>query len=105
METEKTTERTMKAGEVAELLQVTRACVYRWARSGKLPSLRVGGALRFERGAVLVTAKYAGRRASSRGWRADGRGDFVAEVEARRTEGNPEFPAMVEKARRRRRRK
>lgn len=92
----------MKVGEVAELLGVTRACVYRWARRGVVPSLRIGGALRFERGAVLVAGVYRPKRKPAKRRRKE---DFVDEVVAQRTAENIDFPAMVERARAKRRRR
>lgn len=39
--------RLLTADEVAEILRVGRATVYRWAEQGWLPAIRVGGTVRF----------------------------------------------------------
>ena len=40
------------AADVGELLGVTPRTVYLWARTGRLPSFRVGGAVRFRRSEI-----------------------------------------------------
>lgn len=35
------------AADVASFLKVDKETVYRWAKAGKLPSVRIGSALRF----------------------------------------------------------
>jgi len=40
-------ERLLTANEVAEILRVGRATVYRWAEQGWLPAIRVGNTVRF----------------------------------------------------------
>lgn len=47
-----TREDVMTAAQVAEMLNVSRAAVYRLARSGQLPSVRLGRTVRFLREAV-----------------------------------------------------
>ena len=42
------------AEEVAELLRVEVKTIYSWANVGKIPSLKVGSCLRFDREKVLV---------------------------------------------------
>lgn len=42
----------MTAGEVAKLFRVSPMTVYRWADSGTLSAIRVGGTLRFRRSDV-----------------------------------------------------
>lgn len=42
-----TRERRLNAAEVAELLDVHRATIVRWANSGKLKSVRIGKKYRF----------------------------------------------------------
>ncbi len=39
--------RLLTANEVAEILRVGRATVYRWAEQGWLPAIRVGNTVRF----------------------------------------------------------
>lgn len=39
--------RLLTAHEVAEILRVGRATVYRWAEQGRLPAIRVGSTVRF----------------------------------------------------------
>lgn len=39
----------LTAAEVASLLRVTSPTIYRWADDGTLPSVRVGGVVRFRR--------------------------------------------------------
>lgn len=43
----------LTADEVATALRVTTSSVYRWAKDGTLPSLRVGDTIRFRRADVL----------------------------------------------------
>ena len=38
----------MSVKHVAELFNVSELTVYRWAKSGKIPSFNVGGVIRFE---------------------------------------------------------
>lgn len=38
---------TLTAGEFAETLQVEESTIYRWARDGVVPSIRIGGVVRF----------------------------------------------------------
>ncbi|UKJ44262.1 helix-turn-helix domain-containing protein [Lysinibacillus sp. ACHW1.5] len=38
----------LTAKKVAELFNVTELTVYRWAKSGKVPSFNVGGVIRFD---------------------------------------------------------
>lgn len=42
----------LTASEVAEALRVSVGWVYRQSRLGKLPSFRLGGALRFRRASI-----------------------------------------------------
>lgn len=44
--------RLLTVDQVAEILQVSRASVYRWAESGALPAVRLGRAVRFHPEAV-----------------------------------------------------
>lgn len=44
----------LTATEVAEILNVSRGLIYRLAASGRLPYLRVGGAIRFDPEAVIA---------------------------------------------------
>lgn len=46
--------RLLKVAEVAELLGVSRRTIYKWARSGVLPSVKIGGVLRFKPDAVTA---------------------------------------------------
>ena len=39
----------LTATQVAEALAVTTSTVYRWAKDGTLPQMRVGGSVRFRR--------------------------------------------------------
>jgi excisionase family DNA binding protein len=50
--------------EVAQRLKVSRSWVYAKAESGALPSLRVGGMLRFDPGAVRRFAQEGPREAT-----------------------------------------
>jgi len=47
--------------EVAEFLQLSRSWVYQHAEAGKLPCIRIGGALRFEPEAIRAWVKQASR--------------------------------------------
>jgi len=38
--------------EVAEATQLARSTVYQWARDGRLPSIKMGAAVRFDREAI-----------------------------------------------------
>jgi predicted DNA-binding transcriptional regulator AlpA len=40
----------LRAAEVADLLQVSRECVYQYARLGILPSIKISDVLRFDSG-------------------------------------------------------
>ncbi len=40
------------ADEVAEATQLARSTVYQWATDGRLPSIKMGAAVRFERDAI-----------------------------------------------------
>lgn len=42
----------MTAQEVAALLRVSSASVYRWAEDGTLDAIRIGGVVRFKRAEV-----------------------------------------------------
>lgn len=53
----------MTAAEVAELFRVTRQCVTRLARKGKLPAIRLGATWRFNRAEI----KRLGRLESGEG--------------------------------------
>jgi excisionase family DNA binding protein len=44
----------LRVTELAEILNVSRQFLYELAASGKLPSLRVGGAVRFDPAAVAA---------------------------------------------------
>jgi excisionase family DNA binding protein len=46
--------RAMKANEVAQFLAVSRITVYKMAKAGRLPSFRVGTAVRFDPRAVAA---------------------------------------------------
>lgn len=37
----------LKAAEVAKILRITTAQVYKLARAGEIPSIRIGGSVRF----------------------------------------------------------
>jgi excisionase family DNA binding protein len=47
--------KTLRPDEVASVLSLSRRTVYRWVRSGRLPSLRLGGSIRVLR-EDLITA-------------------------------------------------
>lgn len=38
----------LRVKKVAELFNVTELTVYRWAKSGKIPSFNIGGVIRFD---------------------------------------------------------
>ncbi len=44
----------LKVRDVAAMLQMSRSWVYGRARSGDLPCIRLGGALRFDKAALLA---------------------------------------------------
>lgn len=44
----------MKVSELAEILRCHKGTIYRLARRGHIPAIRVGGGLRFEAGRVLA---------------------------------------------------
>lgn len=44
---------TVSIAEAAELLKVSRYTAYRWARSGHLPTLRIGGTVRVKTAPLL----------------------------------------------------
>jgi excisionase family DNA binding protein len=63
-------ERLLRPEDVAELLAVSKATVYRLARSGELASVKVRGLFRFRRQAVadfLAAAERPTRRSPLRG--------------------------------------
>jgi excisionase family DNA binding protein len=63
-------ERLLRPEDVANLLAVSRATVYRLARSGELASVEVRGMFRFRRQAVadfLAAAERPARRSPLRG--------------------------------------
>jgi excisionase family DNA binding protein len=41
-----------RASDVARVLNVSRSTVYAWAEAGLLPTVRIGGAIRFDLAAV-----------------------------------------------------
>jgi excisionase family DNA binding protein len=45
-------EKLMNAKDVAAVLKLSRSTVYRLVNSGKLPTIRIGGALRFSPSAI-----------------------------------------------------
>jgi excisionase family DNA binding protein len=57
----------VRAGEVAELLGVSERTVLRLAAQGRIPSLRVGSAVRFDLEAVMAALRDP---ADSKGHRA-----------------------------------
>ena len=64
----------LTAGEVAQTLKVEASTVYRWARDGVVPSVRVGGTVRIPADALdaLSTTVDAGRR-----WRRESPVDLL----------------------------
>ena len=42
----------VKAADIARIYNVTKECVFRWAKDGKIPSLRFAGTVRFDETAV-----------------------------------------------------
>ena len=44
----------LTAGEVADLLRVSAATVYRWAEDATLSAVRIGGVVRFRRSDVMA---------------------------------------------------
>lgn len=44
----------LTAGEVADLLRVSSATVYRWADDHTLSALKIGGVVRFRRSEVMA---------------------------------------------------
>jgi excisionase family DNA binding protein len=52
----------LTAQEVADRLRVHRRTIYRWARDGRLPAVRVGGAWRIPRSAVCRLMRGMRRR-------------------------------------------
>jgi excisionase family DNA binding protein len=39
----------LTAQELAEILKVNEQTIYRWAREGKLPRVKIGSSIRFDR--------------------------------------------------------
>ncbi len=46
-------EKLLNVGEVAEWLSIKKSTIYDWASKGRIPCLRVGGLLRFDRGDLV----------------------------------------------------
>ena len=42
----------MTVTELAEYLKVQRSTIYRWVRNGKIPAVKIGSDLRFDRDAI-----------------------------------------------------
>ena len=59
---ETTHEPLIGVAEVARLLNVSQDTVRRLARSGRLPAIRVGAQLRFDKGVLLAPTVPNGRR-------------------------------------------
>jgi excisionase family DNA binding protein len=55
--------RLLTAEELAALLNVSEKTVYRWSKSGSLPSVRLGTLVRFEPAAVSVWLRERGAAA------------------------------------------
>jgi excisionase family DNA binding protein len=53
----------LTAEELAALLNVSEKTVYRWGKSGSLPSVRLGAAVRFEPAVVSVWLRERGAAA------------------------------------------
>ena len=59
--------RIVNAKELAEILGVRVARIYRWSSDGRIPKLKIGNCLRFDVDAVLAWAKSDSRVASRAG--------------------------------------
>lgn len=51
----------LKVGEVAKMLAIRPASVYRLVEAGRLPVMRVGKLLRFDRRSIIDAVAEAGR--------------------------------------------
>lgn len=52
--------RLVRAKVIAAALDVSPRCVFLWATEGKIPSVRIGGTVRFDPAAVLATLERKG---------------------------------------------
>lgn len=52
----------MTAEELAALLNVSEKTIYRWSKSGSLPSVRLGTLVRFEPASVTLWLRDRGAR-------------------------------------------
>ena len=52
----------LKVAEAAELLQVRKSTIYKWAHYGYIPHIKLGSSLRFDKDSLLKWAKNNGTK-------------------------------------------
>lgn len=57
----------LKAGDVAEITQLSAVTIYKWAEEGKIPSFRLGNRVRFDYEEVMQWLKEKKRKNKTAG--------------------------------------